>query len=233
MVRPEGDNALIRYKAKSASDVDPYPLVVAGDYLTVAASVGQPNEAFVGAGFPVLVDRNGTPEEMLVNFDDVVCVEIDANGAGVLVIEPYRGRRVRYAMEEAVTEFQKTFADDSADLLYREGVIYDTRLAGELLTDDSTTETGATEAAAIPLSVTIPTELAAAAVLIPWTRNPYAVVTAYADDGTGGGSYAALAESYDFSTTKTTLWVKVTAVDETTEKFYVITVSLPEEEEEE
>lgn len=229
MVRPEGANALIRYKAKSASDVDPYPLVLAGSYLTVASDVGQPSAGYNGPGFPVLVNRKGKPEEMFINFDDVVCVEIDDAGAGVLVIEPYRGRKVRYAMAELVTDFQETFAEDNADLLYREGVAYDTRLAGELMTDDSTTETGATVETAIPLSVTIPAELADAAVLIPWTRNPYAVVTAYADNGIGGGAYAPLAGDYNFSTTNTTLWVKVTAVDETTEKFYVITVTVPEE----
>lgn len=224
MIRPEGDNTLLRYRVKNSADVDPFPLEVSGDYLTVAQVVAEVNDAYSGDGFPVLVDRAGEDEELLVNFADVVCIEVATDDSGVLVVAPFSGRDIRYDMSEPVSDFLGVFADDSAELLVR-GAPYDSRLDGQLLEDDSVAETGADEGNAIPLSVTIPAD-GSAAEFIPWTRNPYATTTAYADDGTGGGAYAALADSYDFSGANTTLWVLVTATDGVTELYYEVTVTV-------
>ncbi len=99
-----------------------------------------------------------------------------------------------------------------------------TSLAGVVLTDDTAAESGADEANAMPLSVTIASTNAATAVFTPVTEN--ATVTAYADDGTGSGTYAAVAANYDFSGANTTLWIKVVSKDTTNTLYYKLSVTV-------
>ncbi len=92
------------------------------------------------------------------------------------------------------------------------------------LIDNSTTETGADEINAKPLSVTIDDANAAAAVFVPVATNTKATVTVYADGGSGSGSYQPVAASYDFTGANNTLWIKVVAADGSTTLYYKATV---------
>ena len=102
-----------------------------------------------------------------------------------------------------------------------------TSLAGVVLTDETDGETGEGEASAMPLSVKIANADAAAAAFVPVTNN--AAVTAYADDGTGGGTYEAVPASYDFSGTNTTLWIQVVSEDGNNTRYYKLTVTVAEQ----
>lgn len=229
MVRPEGENTLLRYRVKDASDVNPQPLVVQGAYPTVAARVAERDAAYSSVGFPVVVKRGNEDEEMLVNFADVVCVCVDSEDKGELVVSPLAGRQVRYEMAEPVTDFKKTFAGDNADLLVARGLANDSSLGGVPLVAPTTTNDGTTVAKSIPLTVTVPKADASAVVFIPWTRNPNATVKAYAGEtgDNGSGTFLAIAESYDFSTTNVMLRIEVTGKDGTTKKYYKLTVTVP------
>ena len=101
-----------------------------------------------------------------------------------------------------------------------------TKLATVVLTEETTTETGADEAQAMPLSVTIAGADNAAAVFVPVRTDAGATVSAYADNGAGTGAYAAVAANYDFSGTNTTLWIKVVAEDASATLYYELTVTV-------
>lgn len=101
-----------------------------------------------------------------------------------------------------------------------------TSLTNVVLTDDTAGETGADEANARPLSVTIWDTNAAEAEFVPITDN--ATVTAYADAEAGGGTYVAVTESYDFSDTNTTLWIKSISEDTSETLYYKLTVTVSE-----
>lgn len=98
-------------------------------------------------------------------------------------------------------------------------------LAGEIFTNDSSGESGADEANAILLSVTIPAANQSAAALGLNTTETVTDIQAYADSGSGGGSYAPLLQDYSFIPDDT-LWIRVTAQDGTTQLYYKLSVTI-------
>ncbi|HZZ98786.1 MAG TPA: InlB B-repeat-containing protein [Candidatus Saccharimonadia bacterium] len=99
-----------------------------------------------------------------------------------------------------------------------------TSLAGVVLTNNTISQTGANEGTAKPLSASIANTNKSAAIFAPITTN--ATVTAYADNGTGGGSYASVAANYDFSGSNNTLWIKVVSQDTTVTTYYKLSVTV-------
>ena len=101
-----------------------------------------------------------------------------------------------------------------------------TSLAGVVVTNNTAAEDGLAEGTAFPLSVTIPYAQRSTAVFVPVKTDAGATVTAYADDGTGEGTYDVIAANYDFSGANTTLWIKVVSQDLSQTRYYKLDVTV-------